>query len=128
LLLLLQVWHVAFGVWAFSLFGVAESRLVTPSFSGLVHTVCTGLARVLEATSSVTAEQAAARLLGANAAHLLIALFVLAGVVCLKLTLMLWIRVRPEGGWPWPNSLRALAGRLALVLAWVPPTPANKVA
>lgn len=84
---------MAFSTWAFSLFGVTQSRLVSPPFHGLVHWVCNGLTRLWENTTGMTADQAARRLLGADAAHLLIALFVMVLVLFLKLTLTTWITV-----------------------------------
>lgn len=89
----LQVWHLVLAVWAFSLFGVPQSRLVSPPLAALTHTVCNGLSRLWQGAAGITAAQAAQRLLAADAAHLLIALFVLAGVLFVKLTFTMWLQV-----------------------------------
>ena len=93
--LLMQVWHVAFALWAFSLFGVSQSRLVTPGFANIVTAACSGSERLWTAVTGIPAVQVAQRMLAANAAHLLVALIVMVGVLFLKLTLTTWIKVRP---------------------------------
>lgn len=98
----MQVWHVAFGLWAFSLFGVPRSKLVSGSLEWLVSAACGRTSKLWENASGISAEQATQRLLSATATHLLIVLAVLVAVLFLKLTFTMWLSVsvlRVEMGW-----------------------------
>lgn len=97
----LQVLHVAFALWAYSLFGVGQSPLVTGLFARLVHLACTTTEAGWLAVSGIDHAQLAQRLLSADAAHLLIVVVVMVGVLFLKLTLTRWIQVctRPTCLW-----------------------------
>lgn len=90
----MQVWHVAFALWAFSLFGVGQSRLVTPGFASIVQKACSATEQLWEAVTGLASGQVVQRLLAGNAAHLLVALIVMVGVLFMKLTLTTWIKVR----------------------------------
>jgi hypothetical protein len=88
------VLHVAFALWAFSLFGVYPSPLITGAFAKLVRYACSTTEAGWLEVSGISAEQLAQRLLSAGAAHLLVALIVMVGVLFLKLTLTRWVQVR----------------------------------
>lgn len=89
--------HVAFALWAFSLFGVYPSPLITGVFTKMVQYACSTMEAGWLAVSGISAEQLAQRLLSASAAHLLVALIVMVGVLFLKLTLTRWVQVRLGG-------------------------------
>jgi hypothetical protein len=88
-----QVLHVAFALWAYSLFGVGQSPLVTSLFASLVRLACTTTEAGWLAVSGIDAGQLAQRLLAENAAHLLMVVMLMVGVLFLKLTLTKWIQV-----------------------------------
>jgi hypothetical protein len=90
---LLQVWHVGFALWAFSIFGVARSPIITDAFAAFILRICTATAVVWANAGSMTPQQAAQRLLGGGSAHLLVAAIVLVGVLFLKVTFTNWIKV-----------------------------------
>lgn len=94
----LQVLHVAFALWAFSLFGVYPSPLITGVFAKLVRYACSTTEAGWLEVSGISAEQLVQRLLSAGAAHLLVTLIVMVGVLFLKLTLTRWVQVRRHRG------------------------------
>ncbi|KAF8062000.1 Pigl [Scenedesmus sp. PABB004] len=87
-----MVWHVIFALWAFSLFGLPRSGLITQGFAGLMLRVCAAARRVWASTAGMAPEAAAARLLSASAAHLLVALVVLVGVLLIQVSTTTWMR------------------------------------
>jgi hypothetical protein len=89
----LQVWHVGFALWAFSIFGVPRSPIITEAFAALVLRICTAMSVVWANAGSMTPQQVAQRLLAGSSAHLLVAAIVLVGVLFLKVTFTNWIKV-----------------------------------
>lgn len=90
----IQVWHVAFALWAFSLFGVYQSPLVSGPFSNLVRAACHASERGWLLVVGISGDRLAFRLMSADAAHLLVAVIVMVGVLFFKLTLTAWVKVR----------------------------------
>lgn len=98
---LLQVLHVAFALWAYSVFGVPQSPLVTGTFASLVRAACNATEAGWKAVSGFGDAVLAERLLSEGATHLLMVLLLMVGVLFLKLTLTRWIQVgggRVDGG------------------------------
>jgi hypothetical protein len=87
------VLHVAFALWAFSLFGVPQSPLVTGTFAYLVRAACNTAEAGWKAVSGFGGAVLAERLLSEDAVHLLMVLMLMVEVLFLKLTLTRWIQV-----------------------------------
>lgn len=102
-----QVLHVGFSLWAFSLFGVSQSPLVTGLFASIVQAACTTTEAGWLAVSGISATELSRRLLSQNAVHLLIVLLLMVGALTVKLTLTRWIQVSLPG--LWPGSCEAVA-------------------
>jgi hypothetical protein len=96
---LLQVWHVGFALWAFSIFGMARSPIITEAFAAFVLRICTATGVVWANAGSMSPQQAAQRLLAGGSAHLLVAAIVLVGVLFLKVTFTNWIKVGADCQW-----------------------------
>ncbi|WIA18083.1 hypothetical protein OEZ85_009564 [Tetradesmus obliquus] len=90
------VLHMGFALWAFSIFGVPRSAIITDAFAALVLRICTATSVVWANAGSMTPQQAAQRLLAGGSAHLLVAAIVIVGVLFLKVTLSNWIK---SGRW-----------------------------
>ena len=84
---------MGFALWAFSIFGVPRSAIITDAFAALVLRICTATSVVWANAGSMTPQQAAQRLLAGGSAHLLVAAIVIVGVLFLKVTLSNWIKV-----------------------------------
>lgn len=91
--------HVAFALWAYSLFGVPQSPLVTGTFAYLMRATCNATEAGWKAVSGFGGAVLAERLLSEDAAHLLMVLMLMMGVLFLKLTLTWWIQVGAGHGW-----------------------------
>jgi hypothetical protein len=89
----MQVWHVGFALWAFSIFGVPRSAIITDAFAALIMRICSAMSVVWANAGSMTAQQVAQRLLAGCSAHLLVAAVVMVGVLFLKVTFTNWIKV-----------------------------------
>lgn len=114
----MQVLHVGFALWAFSLFGVSQSPLVTSLFASIVRAACSTTEAGWQAVSGISASELSQRLLSQTAAHLLIVLLLMVAALVIKLTLTRWIQVgwgalegRKRGGWQAVSGIQCLKYR-----------------
>lgn len=84
---------MAFALWAYSLCGVPQSPLVTGTLAFLVRAAFNATEAGWKAVSGFGGAVLAERLLSEDAAHLLMVLMLMVGVLFLKLTLTRWIQV-----------------------------------
>ncbi|KAG2453353.1 hypothetical protein HYH02_001577 [Chlamydomonas schloesseri] len=85
------LWHLALGLWFYSLFGCPKSPLMVAAFRSSLESTLQGLKGLMSSASALTPVGVAARLTQSSSAHLFLGFLALAAALFVFFTLSNWL-------------------------------------